>query len=96
MAKIWCGRPGTQIDHGDLKGDEDVSWCNKNLGPLTFLSPLGRLPKIPDEESLLPPSMRNYKLVLVEIGEENGALKPGYYISTFTPKEAWEKLAETG
>jgi hypothetical protein len=47
---------------------------------------------MPDEKSPIPPSMRNYKFVVVEIEEENGDLKPGYYLSTLTPKEAWEKL----
>jgi hypothetical protein len=46
---------------------------------------------MPDEESSIPPSMRNYKFVVVEI-EENGDLKPGYYLSPLTPKEAWEKV----
>jgi len=95
MARIWFGRPGAQPDQGDLKGEKDVAWCKGNLGPLTFVSPPGRLPKMPDE-SPIPPSMRNYKFVVVEIEEENGDLNPGYYISTLTPKEVWEKLAETG
>jgi len=95
MARIWFGRPGTQPDQGDLKGEKKISWCKKNLGPLTFISPLGRLPKMPDE-SPIPPSMRNYKFVVVEIDEENGDLNPGYYISAFTPKEVWEKLWESG
>ena len=77
MARIWFGRPGTQPDQGDLKGEKTILWCKKNLGPLTFVSPLGRLPKMPDEESPIPPSMRNYKFVVVEIEEENGDLNPG-------------------
>ncbi len=92
MARIWFGRPGTQPDQGDLKGEKDISWCKNNLGPLTFISPLGRLPKMPDEESSVPPSMRNYKFVVVEIEEENDDFKPGYYLSALTPKEVWEKL----
>ena len=36
MAKIWFGRPGTQPDQGDLKGEKEISWCKNNLGPLTF------------------------------------------------------------
>ena len=47
---------------------------------------------MPDEESPVPPSMRNYKFVVVEMEEENGDLKSGYYFSTLTPKEVWEKL----
>jgi len=70
MARIWFGRPGTHVDPVDLKGEKDISWCKNNLGPLTFLSPPGRLQKIPDEESSLPPSMRNYRFVMVEIEEE--------------------------
>lgn len=92
MAKIWFGRPGTQRDQGDLKGEKEISWCRRNLGPLTFLSPLGRIPKLPDEESQLPPSMRNYEFVMIEMEEENGGLKPGYYLSPLTPKEVWERL----
>ena len=92
MAKIWFGRPGTQPDPGDLKDEKDVSWCKNNLGPLTFISPLGRLPKMPDKESPTPPSMRNYKFVVIEIEKENVDFKPGYYLSTLTPKEVWEKL----
>ena len=49
-------------------------------------------PKLPDEESPVPPSMRNYKFVLVEVEEGNGCLKPGYYLSPLTPKKGWEKL----
>ncbi len=96
MAKIWFGRPGTQPDQGDLKGEKDISWCKNNLGPLTFISLPGRLPKMPDEESPMPPSMRNYKFVMVEIEEGDEDLKPGYYLSTLTPKEIWEKLQATG
>jgi hypothetical protein len=92
MAKIWFGRPGTQPDQGDLKEEKEISWCLNHLGPLTFISPSGRLPKMPDEESSNPPSMRNYKFVVVEIEEENGDLKPGYYFSRLTPKEVWEML----
>ncbi len=92
MAKIWFGRPGAQPDPGDLKGEKDISWCKNDLGPLTFISPPGRLPKMPDEESPVPPAMRNYKYVMVEVGEENEDIKPGYYLSTLTPKEVWEKL----
>ena len=95
MARIWFGRSGTQPDQGDLNGEKKISWCKKNLGLLTFVSPPGRLPKMPDEESPIPPSMRNYKFVVVEIEEESGDLNPGHYLSTFTPKEAWEKLVET-
>jgi hypothetical protein len=36
--------------------------------------------------------MRNYKFVVVEIEEDNNVLKAGYYLSTLTPKEVWEKL----
>jgi len=36
--------------------------------------------------------MRNYKFVVVEIEEKNDDLDPGYYSSTLTPKEVWEKL----
>jgi hypothetical protein len=96
MAKIWFGRAGVQPDQGDLKGEKEISWCKNNLGPLTFFAPLGRLPKMPDEESPIPPSMRNYKFVVVEMEEENGDLKSGYYFSTLTPKEVWEKLEGTG
>jgi hypothetical protein len=96
MAEIWFGGPGTQPDQGDLKGEKDISWCKNNLGPLTLISPLGRLPKMLDEESPIPPSMRNYKFVVVEIGEENGDLKPRYYLSPLTPKEVWEMLWATG
>ncbi len=92
MAKIWFGRPGTQPDEGDLKGEKDVLWCKNDLGPLSFLAPPGRIPKLPDEESSLPPSMRNYRFVVVGIEEENGDLRPGYYLSALTPKEVWEKL----
>jgi hypothetical protein len=67
MAKIWFGRPGAQPDQGDLKGEKEISWCKNNVGPLTFLSAPGRLPKMPDEESSLPPPMRNYRFVVVEI-----------------------------
>jgi len=87
MARIWFGRPGTQLDQGDFKGEKDVSWCKDNLEPLTFISPLGPLPKMS-----IPPSMRNYKFVVVEIEEGNGDFKAGYYFSSLTPKEVWEKL----
>lgn len=94
MARIWFGRSGTQPDQGDLKGEKEISWCKNNLGPLTFISPPGRLPKMPDEESPVPPSMRNYKFVVVGIEDEDedDDLAPGYYLSTSTPKEVWEKL----
>jgi len=92
MARIWFGRPGTQPDKGDLKGEKEISWCKNNLGPLTFISAPGRLPKMPDEESQTPPLMRNYKFVVVEVGEKDEELDPGYYFSTLTPKEVWEKL----
>jgi hypothetical protein len=42
---------------------------------------------MPDEESPIPPPMRNYRFVVVEIDEENGDLKPGFYLSTLTSKE---------
>ncbi len=92
MARIWFGRPGAQPDPGDLKGEKEISWCKKNLGPLSFISPPGRLPKMPDEESSIPSSLRNYNFVVVEIEEDNDALKAGYYLSTLTPEEVWEKL----
>ncbi len=92
MAKIWFGRPGTQPDEGDLKGEKEISWCQKNLGPLTFFSPPGRMPKLPDEESPLPPDLRNYKFVIIQVEEDEGELKPGYYLSLLTPKEVWERL----
>jgi hypothetical protein len=92
MAEIWFGGPGTQPDQGDLKGEKDISWCKNNLGPLTLISPLGRLPKMLDEESPILPSMRNYKFVVVEVNEENVELNPGYYFSALTPKEVRKKL----
>ena len=92
MAKIWFGRPGDQPDQGGLKGEKDIPWCKNSLGPLTFISAPGRAPKLPDEESPIPPSMRNYKFVVAEIEEENADLKPGYYFSSLTPREVWEKL----
>ncbi len=92
MAKICFGRPGTQLDQGDLKGEKDISWCKNNLGPLTLMFPLGRLARMPDEESQVPASMRNYKYVVVEVEEGCGDFKPGYHSSALTPKEAWERL----
>lgn len=92
MAKIWFGRPGAQLDPSDFKGEKAISWCKEHLGPLTFISPLGRSPKLPDEESLILPSMRNYKFVIVEIEENEGHPQAGYYLSSLTPKEVWEKL----
>ncbi len=49
---------------------------------------------MPDEESPLPPSLRNYKFVVVEIDEENDDLTPGYYLSALTPKGGMEEIAE--
>ncbi len=46
---------------------------------------------MPDEESPIPPSMRNYKDMVVTIEEENDDLSPGYYLSTLTPKGVWEQ-----
>ena len=92
MGKIYFGRPGVQLDQTDLKGEKEISWCQTNLGPLTFLSPLARMPKMPDEESPGPPDLRNYKFVIIQVGEESSELKPGFYLSSLTPKEAWEKL----
>ena len=63
------------------------------------------MPRLPGEESELPPSMRNnyppaepgvylidYKFVGVKVEDGNGDLKPGYYLSTLTPKEVWERF----
>lgn len=50
------------------------------LGSLSFHAPPGRIPKLPDEESRLPPSMENYKFVVVEIEEKNDDFDPGYYL----------------
>ncbi len=47
---------------------------------------------MPDEESPIPPSMRNYEFVVAEIEEENVDLDPGYYLSRLTPKEVRQKL----
>ncbi len=47
---------------------------------------------MPDEESSVPPDLRGYKFVVVQVEEENGELKPGFYLSPLTPKEVWEKL----
>jgi len=49
-------------------------------------------PKMPDEESPVPPGLRNYKFVVIQVEEENSELKPGFYLSSLTPKEVWEKL----
>ncbi len=92
MAKIYFGRPGAQLDQTDLKGEKEILWCHNNLGPLTFLSPPGRMPKVPDEESPVPPDLRNYKFVVIQVDEENSELKPGFYLSSVRPKEVWEKL----
>ena len=92
MGKIYFGRPGAQLDQTDLKGEKEISWCQNNLRPLTFLSPLARMPKMPDEESPVPPDLRNYKFVVVQVEEENSELKSGFYLSSLTPKEVWEKL----
>lgn len=92
MSKIWFARSGTQLDEGDLKGEKEISWCQNNLGPLTFFSPLGRMPKLPDEESPVSPDRRNYKFVIIQVEEEYDELKPGFYLSSLTPKEVWEKL----
>jgi hypothetical protein len=62
MAKIYFGRPGTKPNQADFKGQKEISWCQNNLGSLTFHSPLGKMPKTPDEESQVPPEFRNYKL----------------------------------
>ncbi len=92
MAKIYFGRPGAQLDQTDLKGEKESSWCRGNLQPLTYFSPPGRMPKMPDEESPVPPDLRNYKFVVIQVKEENSELKPGFYLSSLTPKEVWEKL----
>ena len=57
MGKIYFGRPGGQLDQTDLKREKEISWCQNNLGSLTFLSPLDRTPKMPDEESPVPPDL---------------------------------------
>ncbi len=92
MAKIYFGRPGAQLDQTDLKGEKEISWCQNNLQPLTFLSQPAKMPKMPDEESPVPPDLRNYKFVVIHVEEENAELKPGFYLSSLTPKEVWEKL----
>ncbi len=92
MAKIYFGRPGVQLDQTDLKGEKEISWCQNNLQPLTFLSQPAKMPKMPDEESSVPPDLRNYKFVVIHVEEENSELKPGFYLSSMTPKEVWEKL----
>jgi hypothetical protein len=50
------------------------------------------MPKLPDEESPVSPDRRNYKFVIIQIEEKYGELKPGFYLSSLTPKEVWEKL----
>ena len=50
------------------------------------------MPKLPDEESPVSPDRRNYKFVIIQVEEEYGELKPGFYLSSLTPKEVWEKL----
>jgi hypothetical protein len=92
MGKIYFGRPGAQLDQTDLKGEKEISWCQNNLGLLTFISPPTKMPKMPEEESAVPPDLRNYKFVVIQVGEENDELKPGFYLSSLTPKEVWEKL----
>ena len=92
MGKIYFGRPGAQLDQTDLKGEKEISWCQNNLRPLTFLAPLAKMPKMPDEESPVPRGLRNYKFVVILVEEENSELKPGFYLSSLTPKEVWEKL----
>jgi len=92
MAKIYFGRPGAQLDQTDLKGEKEISWCQDNLQPLTYFSSLAKMPKMPDEESPVPPDLRNYKFVVIQVEEGNSELKPGFYLSFLTPKEVWEKL----
>ena len=92
MGKIYFGRPGAQLDQTDLKGEKEISWCQNNLRPLTFLSPPPGMPKMPEEESPFPPSLKNYKFVVIQVEEENSEPKPGFYLSSLTPKEVWEKL----
>ena len=92
MAKIYFGRPGVQLDQTDLKGEKEISWCQNNLGPFTFLSPPAKMPKMQDEESPVPPDLRNYKFVVIQIEDEDSEIKPGFYLSSLTPKEVWEKL----
>ena len=92
MVKIYFGRPGAQLDQTDLKGEKEISWCQNNLGSLTFLSPPTKMPKMPDEESPVPPDLRNYKFVVIQVEEENSELELGFYLSSLTPKEVWEKL----
>ena len=92
MAKIYFERPGAQLDQTDLKGEKGISWCQNNLQPLTYFSPPAKMPKMPDEESPVPPDLRNYKFVVIQVEEEEGELKPGYYLSSLTPKQVWEKL----
>jgi hypothetical protein len=93
MAKIWFTKSDIPPDPNDLKGDKDPRWCLDNLGTLKFWSPLDKPPRISAEESPIPPENRNYKFVIVEIGnQENVDLKPGFYLSSVTPKDAWEKL----
>jgi len=92
MAKICFGRPGALLDQTDLKGEKEISWRQNNLRPLTFLSEPARVPKMPDEESPVPPDLRNYKFEIIQVEEENSEVKPGFYLSSLTPKEVWEKL----
>jgi hypothetical protein len=50
------------------------------------------MPKMSDEESQVLPEFRNYKFVVVEAEEENGEIEPGFYLSSLTPKDVWEKM----
>jgi hypothetical protein len=79
MVRIYFGRPGTKPDQADFKGQKEISWCQNNLGPLTFLSPFGKMPKMSDEESQVPEEFRNYKFVIIEVEEENGEIKPSMF-----------------
>jgi len=92
MGKIYFGRPGARLDRTDLKGEKEISWCQNNIGPLTLHSESAIIPKVPDEECSVPPDLRGYKFVVVQVEEENSELKPGFYLSPLTPKEVWEKL----
>jgi hypothetical protein len=92
MVKIYFGRPGAQLDQTELKGEKEITWFQDNLESLPFLSPPTRTPKMPDEESPVPADLRNYRSVVIQVEEENGELKPGFFFSYLTPKEVWEKI----
>ena len=94
MPKIHWLRQNQRPSAATVAAEKPWEWCDAHLGTLKYLTPLGRPPSVRRQNEERPDlaPFRGNEYVVVELREQVGVYKPGFYFANLSPQQLQEKM----